>query len=97
MRLRSHPGARREFNLAVDWYLAKAGIPSAARFVEEVEYLGSLLLRNPGIGTPGRRNTRSFVFRRFPYTLVYRVRGDLLEILARAHHRRRPDYWVKRA
>lgn len=26
MRLRSHHGARRDFNLAVDWYIAEAGI-----------------------------------------------------------------------
>jgi len=31
MRFRSHPGARRDFNLA------EAGKPTAARFVEEVE------------------------------------------------------------
>lgn len=97
MRLRSHPGARRDFNLAVDWYIAEAGKPSAERFVEEVEYLRSLILDNPRIGTPGRSDTRSFVFKRFPYTLIYRVRGDVIEVLALAHHSRRPDYWAKRA
>ena len=66
MRLRSHPGARRDFNLAVDWYIAEAGKPTAARFVEEVEYLRSLILANPRIGTPGRSDTRSFVLKRFP-------------------------------
>lgn len=96
MRLRSHPGARRDFNLAVDWYLAEAGKLSAVRFIEDVEYLRSLILDNPRIGTPGRSDTRSFVFKRIPYTLIYRVRGDVLEVLALAHHSRRPGYWAKR-
>ena len=38
-RLRSHAGARRDFKLAVDRYIAEADKPSAARFVEDVEYL----------------------------------------------------------
>lgn len=88
MRLRSHPGATRDFNLALDWYIAEAGKPSAARFVEEVEHLRSLILQNPRIGTPGPYDTRSFAFKRFPYTLIYRIRGDMLEVLALAHHRR---------
>ena len=96
MRLRSHPGARREFHLAVDWYIAEAGKPVAMRFVEEVEHLRSLIIDNPRIGTPGRSDTRSFVFKRYPYSLIYRVHGDVLEVLALAHHSRRPDYWVGR-
>jgi len=97
MRLRSHPGARRDFNLAIDWYIAEAGKPTAANFAADVEQLRSLILDNPRIGTPGRSDTRSFVFKRFPYTLIYRVRGDVLEVLALAHHSRRPGYWAKRA
>ena len=96
MRIRSHPGARRDFNRAVDWYIAEAGKPAATRFVAEVEQLRSLILDYPRIGTPGRSNTRGLVFKRFPYTLVYRARGDVLEVIALAHHSRRPDYWVKR-
>ena len=96
MRLRSHPGARRDFNLAVDWYVAEAGKPTAVRFIEEVEHLRSLILDNPRIGTPGRSDTRSFVFKQFPYSLIYRIRGDVLEVLALAHHSRRPQYWVNR-
>lgn len=96
MRLRSHPGATRDFNLALDWYVAEAGRTAAARFVEEVDHIRSLIVDNPRIGTPAKLETRRFAFKRFPYTLIYRVRGDTVEILALAHHSRRPDYWVKR-
>lgn len=96
MQLRLHPGAKRDFNLALDWYVAEAGKPSAARFVEEVEYLQSLILDNPRIGTHGPSETRSLVLKRFPYTLIYRIRGDVLEVLALAHHSRRPGFWARR-
>lgn len=33
----------------------------------------------------------------FPFDRVYRMREDRLEMLAIAHHRRRPGYWKTRA
>lgn len=33
----------------------------------------------------------------FPYDIVYRVTTADLEVLAVAHHRRRPGYWRRRA
>jgi len=96
MRIRSHAGARRDLNQAVDWYIAEAGGPTATRFIEEVERLRALIVGHPRIGTPGRFDTRRVVFRSFPYTLVYRLRGDVLEVIALAHHSRRPDYWMPR-
>jgi hypothetical protein len=33
---------------------------------------------------------------RFPYSIIYYVRGDELRVIALAHHRRRPEYWVRR-
>jgi hypothetical protein len=32
----------------------------------------------------------------FPFSLVYRVRHAEIEIVAVAHHRRRPGYWRSR-
>ena len=33
---------------------------------------------------------------RFPYTLLYREVSGIIQILAVAHHRRRPQYWLTR-
>lgn len=97
MRIELHPAARREFHLAVDWYIVEAGQPVAARFIEEFENLQTLLRDNPEVGALARNAARRFIFRHFPYTLVYRIRGELIEILALAHHSRQPDYWIGRA
>ena len=34
---------------------------------------------------------------RFPYDLFYSFDENLLSILAVAHQKRRPDYWIERA
>jgi hypothetical protein len=44
-----------------------------------------------------RAKTRRYVFRRFPYSLVYKVYGDLVRVLAVAHDKRRSNYWVSRS
>ena len=36
---------------------------------------------------------RRLPIRRFPYFVVYRDRGELIEIVAIAHQSRRPGYW----
>ncbi|MDT0617892.1 type II toxin-antitoxin system RelE/ParE family toxin [Salinisphaera sp. P385] len=32
----------------------------------------------------------------FPHTLIFREHGDGIQVLAVAHHRRRPGYWAPR-
>ncbi|GAB1724050.1 MAG: hypothetical protein GDA65_05140 [Nitrospira sp. CR1.1] len=40
--------------------------------------------------------TRRYLFRRFPFQLVYRVVKDSVQVVAIAHGRRRPRYWKLR-
>jgi toxin ParE1/3/4 len=57
----------------------------------------STLLRTvPARGLDLETGPDDTVFTRFPFTLVYRLRGDEVEILAVAHARRRPGYWRSR-
>jgi len=37
---------------------------------------------------------RGKVILRFPYSLMYRVVDDVVIILAVAHHRQRPEFWI---
>jgi hypothetical protein len=34
--------------------------------------------------------------KRFQYGLIYRVNGDVIEIVAVAHDRQKPEYWRNR-
>ncbi|HEY5870936.1 MAG TPA: type II toxin-antitoxin system RelE/ParE family toxin [Candidatus Tectomicrobia bacterium] len=40
--------------------------------------------------------TRRYLFPHFPFSLVYRVRDEEIEIVAVAHHRKQPGYWRSR-
>lgn len=43
-----------------------------------------------------RGPTRRCPLHRFPYTLIYLVRKDVVRVLAVTHQRRRPGYWQGR-
>jgi plasmid stabilization system protein ParE len=40
--------------------------------------------------------TRRYMLRRFPFFVVFRELDDRMQILAVAHGRRRPGYWLGR-
>ena len=41
--------------------------------------------------------TRRYVFPRFPFNLVYRIRPESILVIAVSHQRRKPRYWASRA
>lgn len=88
--------ARRELHRAIDWYIQEAGKRIAAGFLDDFEQLRSLIREHPHIGSAGKSGVRKLVFKRYPYTLVYRLKGDTAEIVALAHHSRHPEYWTGR-
>jgi toxin ParE1/3/4 len=90
------PAARQELIESVRWYLAEAGAVHATAFELEVRRVVDLLIRLPELGTPGVRNSRSMPLGRYPYSIHYRLEPDLIRIVAVAHHRRKPGYWIRR-
>lgn len=94
--IRLHPAARWEIRRAFEWYQQEASPSVAAGFLDDFEQTLALLKNHPEIGEPGGSNTRRLIFQRYPYTVVYRLKGDTLEIVAIAHHSRQPEYWAGR-
>jgi plasmid stabilization system protein ParE len=39
---------------------------------------------------------RRFLFNRFPYKMLYVIRGERIIVLAVAHQHRNPDFWIER-
>lgn len=92
---RYHPHARAEVVRAVKFYRAES--PQAAeQFVAFLDDAIQLVLSEPLIGHPFRGGCRRKVFTRFPYSLIYRFLEGEIQIVAVMHHRRKPDYWLKR-
>lgn len=66
-------------------------------YLEEVEHAVNLLRCYPETGSKIRDSIRRLVLPRFPYSLLYRVLEDgQIRVLAVAHHKRRPQYWLGR-
>lgn len=93
MNVLYEPAARAEVTEAVRRYLEVAGPGIAEAFERELNTAIQLLLRFPLLGSPGLRATRKLRLDGFPYTLHYRLDGELIRILAVANQRRKPGYW----
>ena len=96
MRTFYQPAALKEFRAAIIWYIEAASQRQAEALAWEINSKLELLKHHPLIGTPGIGGSRWMPLKRFPYTLHYRMVGEVIDILAVAHQRRRPGYWQKR-
>ena len=96
MNLVIAPPALAELHDAAEFYSLKSNVELGLAFVAEFERTTNVVLTNPLLGTVFRGTRRRYIFRRFPYSIIYRITADELLILAVAHHRRRPGYWTNR-
>src|SRR6266568_4112296 len=93
--VRFHPAAAQEAESAYDWYAARN--PAVAHgFVEELRHAVAAVAENPRAWLRYGDRARRYVFPRFPFSLVYVLRGDDVDVIAVAHGRRRPGYWQSR-
>ena len=67
------------------------------RFLGEVRRVEQLILQFPRAGREIRPGIRRRLLRKFPFSLIYSLEGDDILILAVAHHKRRPGYWLRRS
>lgn len=93
MNVLYEPAAQAEVTETVRRYLEVAGPIVADAFERELDTVIQLLLRFPLLGSPGLRSSRKLRLDGFPYTLHYRLDGEVIRILAVANQRRKPGYW----
>jgi len=91
-----HGEASAEYAAAFDWYLERS--PDAARkFDAEVNRALTQIGQAPQRWVAGPHQTRRFLLRQFPFTLIYRERpSGEIQIVAVAHTSRKPGYWKRR-
>lgn len=97
--VRYEPEAAEELAAAVGWYEGEVpGLGTA--LLDEVEGVLELFRR----GTPVTLRVaevedpavRRVPLRRFPYSVVHVEHAEEVRIVAVAHHKRRPGYWIDR-
>jgi plasmid stabilization system protein ParE len=93
MRLVVHPAARRELDAALVRSRVEFGRGVAARLLRRFDHSGQTLLRHPTLGTAAATQARKLPMSRFPYTLVYRIEGEVIHVIALMHQSRAPGYW----
>jgi hypothetical protein len=66
------------------------------RFAEEVKRTIERILEYPEAWSPISKRTRRCQTNKYPYALIYQMRGDLLLIIAVMHLHREPRSWKSR-
>lgn len=91
-----HPAAEAEFLESVGYYESRVkGLGGA--LIEEFEGLARLISESPKAWQITLEpEIRSAHLRRFPLSIIYRETPDSFQVLAVAHDRRRPQYWIGR-
>lgn len=97
MEVRFHRLAAREYRDARAWYdRRRAGLGNDLE--AEVERAVGRIITHPTSRPVFRDPYRRVQLRRFPFALYYHITDDtLILVLAVAHARRRPGYWLRRA
>ena len=91
-----HPAARAEALAAYDWY-AERNEDAAQSFQAELENAGRTIEQTPELFASFQHGTRRYLLKHFPFSIIYRIQSERIEIIAVAHQRRRPGYWKHRA
>lgn len=90
-----HPEAGVEAQETGRWY-ADRDLDTADRFYLELAQTIEGITNLPYTWPPYLHGTRRYLMNRFPYSVIYREKDAVIQILAMAHHRRKPGYWSKR-
>ncbi len=96
MKLKFHPEARVDLKEGKTFYRHRSPMAAVA-FAHEIDAAMSRIIEAPLRFREGEHGTREFVLPwRFPYTVIYRIIGDRVVVIAFAHQSKEPEYWRHR-
>jgi len=91
---RFHPEAESEMIEAAAWYEAQqAGL--GKRFLTSVQDAVNRIELNPELYPIVERDVRRCLAKTFPFGVLFRIKPDMIQIMAVMHLHRDPDYWKK--
>jgi len=66
------------------------------RFLDEVLQVFHNIKSDPKAWPVFSERTRRCLLSKFPYSVIYQIREDIILVVAVAHLHRKPDYWQNR-
>ena len=94
-RVKIHPFAELDLKETIDWYdLQRENLGNA--FLSEVEKTLTRIQQNPKQFAQIRKDVRKAYLEPFPFTIVYSINHDTIEIYSFFHCSRNPLIWQKR-
>ena len=95
LKIRFYPEAAEEAERAAAWYSQHSRIASES-FVVEIDRAIEEILQSPHAWPPYRQIYRRRVLSRFPFSVVYRIKENVIEVVAIVHDKKRPGYFENR-
>ena len=95
MNIRFLTMAETEVDNAVSWYQEHTEDQSL-NFLNELDYAVQAVRAHPFLAAEIEPDIRRLLFRSFPYSLIYGIDESTIVVIAVAHNRREPHYWVER-
>jgi toxin ParE1/3/4 len=92
---RLDPRAWHAIEAGADWYLHRSADASVG-FVAAISDALDCISEAPQRWPKYLYGTRRFVLHRCPFSLVYLDESELLIVVALAHSKRKPGYWMQR-
>jgi hypothetical protein len=94
-RLVFHPDVSVEIRASYSWYQELAeGLGDD--FLDELESAYEAILEFHQTWPFFQKGFRRFLLSRFPFSVIYRMNGDTIYIVAVMHHSRKPGHWHAR-
>ena len=95
MRIDFHPDATRELESSADWYAERS--PDAARgFAIEIDAALKKIAGQPERFPTIDGRHQACSVDRYPFQVVFRSDSGTVNVIAVAHAKRRPKYWLQR-
>ena len=95
-RLEFHPEAIAEAEAQRLW-CGERSRGAAEGFATKLEAALDAILEGPDRWPVYVEGTRRYLLRRYPLLVVYRCIGEVIQIVAATHGRRKPGYWISRS
>jgi len=95
IKVEFHPEAEQELSEAKSWYRERSKLAARA-FATAIATAFLHITASPMRWPETRPGERRYVLTRFPFSILYRLRANVVFVTAIAHQKRRPGYWLDR-